>query len=337
MSKHGKMSFSVFEEPLQFAAVFLMAVLFIFGHTIGILLSIYVFLTPLYSFIVIYLVWTYCFDLKTPAKGGRRSETFRRLKSWEYFRDYFPARLIRTKRLDPKRNYILGYHPHGIMCAGAWVNFATEATGFSDLFPGIKSHLLTLKLMFKFPFWRDFVMAGGVCDVSKESIRHIVSKNGTGNAAVIAIGGAAESLDARPGSYTLTLKNRKGFVRMALQTGAYLVPVFSFGENELFNQVSNPRGSRLRAFQNKLMKILSFAPPLFFGRGILPRIIGIVPYRRPVCTVVGAPIPVKRAVANPSPQQVNRLHKKYVQGLINLFDEQKHRYGLPRSVKLRIV
>ena len=145
MSKHGKMSFSVFEEPLQFAAVFLMAVLFIFGHTIGILLSIYVFLTPLYSFIVIYLVWTYCFDLKTPAKGGRRSETFRRLKSWEYFRDYFPARLIRTKRLDPKRNYILGYHPHGIMCAGAWVNFATEATGFSDLFPGIKSHLLTLK------------------------------------------------------------------------------------------------------------------------------------------------------------------------------------------------
>ena len=66
---------------------------------------------------------------------------------------------------------------------------------------------------------------------------------------------------------------------------AYLVPVFSFGENELFNQVSNPRGSRLRAFQNKLMKILSFAPPLFFGRGILPKIIGFVPYRRPVCTV----------------------------------------------------
>ena len=55
------------------------------------------------------------------------------------------------------------------------------------------------------------------------------------------------------------------------------------------------------------------------------------------CLSVGAPIPVKRAVPNPSAQQVNRLHKKYVQGLINLFEEQKHRYGLPRSVKLRIV
>ena len=62
-------------------------------------------------------------------------------------------------------------------------------------------------------------MAGGVCDVSKESIHHIVAKQGAGNAAVIVVGGAAESLDARPGSYTLTLKNRKGFARLALQTG----------------------------------------------------------------------------------------------------------------------
>lgn len=76
-----------------------------------------------------------------------------------------------------------------------------------------------LSVIFKFPLWRDFAMAGGVCDVSKESIRHIVTKQGTGNAAVIAIGGAAESLDAHPGSYTLTLRNRKGFVKMALQTG----------------------------------------------------------------------------------------------------------------------
>lgn len=135
---------SLFEEPLQFAVVQIMTTLFILGHTFGILISIYVVLTPLYAFIVIYLLWTYCFDLQTPKKGGRRSETFRKLKSWEYFRDYFPIRLIRTKSLDPKKNYIMGYHPHGIMCAGAWANFATEATGFSKLFPGIKSHLLTL-------------------------------------------------------------------------------------------------------------------------------------------------------------------------------------------------
>lgn len=66
---------------------------------------------------------------------------------------------------------------------------------------------------------------------------------------------------------------------------AYLVPVFSFGENEIYNQVDNPRGSRLRAFQNKLMKILSFAPPLFFGRGISRILPTFLPYKRPICTV----------------------------------------------------
>ena len=61
-----------------------------------------------------------------------------------------------------------------------------------------------------------------MCDVSKESIRHICTKEGSGNIAVIIVGGAAESLDARPGSCTITLKDRKGFIRMALLTGLVL-------------------------------------------------------------------------------------------------------------------
>ena len=44
-----------------------------------------------------------------------------------------------------------------------------------------------------------------------------------GNAAIIVVGGAAESLEAIPGAATLTLKNRKGFVRMALKTGLVVV------------------------------------------------------------------------------------------------------------------
>ena len=96
-SKHRKntsvsLSMSnLLEEPLQFAAVLIMTTLFIFAHTLGILFSIYVLLTPLYGFMVIYLLWTYCFDMKTPSKGGRRYEAFRRLKTWDYFRDYFPV------------------------------------------------------------------------------------------------------------------------------------------------------------------------------------------------------------------------------------------------------
>lgn len=61
--------------------------------------------------------------------------------------------------------------------------------------------------------------AAGLCPVTRRAIGYLLSKNGTGNAVAIVIGGAAESLSCRPGVTTLILKNRKGFVRMALQHG----------------------------------------------------------------------------------------------------------------------
>lgn len=61
--------------------------------------------------------------------------------------------------------------------------------------------------------------------------------------------------------------------------------MFSFGENELFKQVSNPEGSWLRSVQEKLQKIMGFALPLFHARGVFQYSFGIIPYRKPINTV----------------------------------------------------
>lgn len=87
-------------------------------------------------------------------------------------------------------------------------------------------------VMFKFPFLRDVMLALGFCDVSKESIEHLCGKEEKGNAVIILVGGAAESLDAHAGSYTVTIKNRKGFIRMALKTG-FVSIVFMFLKNAI--------------------------------------------------------------------------------------------------------
>jgi hypothetical protein len=55
--------------------------------------------------------------------------------------------------------------------------------------------------------------------VSRESIEWILTKQGPGNAAIIVVGGAEEALEANPGKYNLKLKDRKGFVKMAIKTG----------------------------------------------------------------------------------------------------------------------
>lgn len=54
--------------------------------------------------------------------------------------------------------------------------------------------------------------------VSKRSLDFLL-RGGPGNAVVIVVGGAAESLDGVPGQQRVLLKGRRGFVRLALQHG----------------------------------------------------------------------------------------------------------------------
>ncbi|KAF7243240.1 2-acylglycerol O-acyltransferase 1 [Varanus komodoensis] len=114
---------------------------------------------------------------------------------------------------------------------------------------------------------------------------------------------------------------------------AQLVPVFSFGENELFKQISNPKGSWLRTWQEKLQKIMGFALPLFHGRGIFQYSFGLMPYRKPIHTVVGDPIVVKQNL-NPTIEEIDQLHQKYLQELQKLFDKNKEKYGIPEQMSL---
>lgn len=254
---------------------------------------------------------------------------------WKYYCEYFPIRLVKTAELDPKENYIFGYHPHGIIGLGALGNFCGEGTGFSENFPGIYPHLLTLSINFRFPISREYCMSTGVCSVDRDSIEYILKEMGPGHSVAIVVGGAAESLEARPGNFKLTLKNRKGFVKLALRNGASLVPIFSFGENDLYDQVSNPPGSPLRKWQTKMKDLMGFAPPLFRGRGVFQYSFGLLPQRRPINTVFGAPIKVHK-IENPSPEEVDKLHSQYIIALQELFEKHKKNYGITEDKQLEI-
>uniref|UniRef100_A0A4W5PW19 Monoacylglycerol O-acyltransferase 3a n=1 Tax=Hucho hucho TaxID=62062 RepID=A0A4W5PW19_9TELE len=105
----------------------------------------------------LYAGWLYL-DRDTPTSGGRRSEWLRNWSVWKHFRDYFPLNLIKTVDLDPGSNYIFGFHPHGVLVAGGFGNFCTEASGFSSLFPGLTPYLLMLPFWFRVPFFRDYIM-----------------------------------------------------------------------------------------------------------------------------------------------------------------------------------
>ena len=205
------------KRRLQTSAVILFICLFLLGHTVSWIILLAMALIPVFTpFAVAYLFWVFKWDKNTPFQGGRPFGCMKRWKAWEYFRDYFPISLRREVPLDPKGTYLFGCHPHGLASMGAVCNFMTDATGFSEKFPGVDMRLLTLDVQFEMPIWRDLLMAQGMASVSKQSCLHCLNNN---ISIAIVIGGAAEALDARPGSTELTLAGRRGFIKMAMYTG----------------------------------------------------------------------------------------------------------------------
>ena len=58
--------------------------------------------------------------------------------------------------------------------------------------------------------------------------------SGSGIAIFVVVGGAQETLDARPDSFRLTLRDRKGFVRTAMQHGLISSPFLVRGKRDLY-------------------------------------------------------------------------------------------------------
>jgi len=284
--------------------------------------------------LIIYTIWAFGFDT-SPRRGGRPSKWLRNSSYWKLFATYYPQTLIRTQELPQDRPYVFGYHPHGIIGMGAFCTFATNANGFEEKFPGIQPHLLTLTNNFHIPIYRDILIHLGVCSVSKTSCSHILKK-GAGQSVTIVVGGAAESLSARPGTADLTLRKRLGFIKMAMQHGADLVPVFAFGENDVYQQLKNEKGSAIHTLQTNFQKLFGFALPLFHGRGLFTYNVGILPFRHPIVSVVGRPVHVEQN-PNPSKQEVEEVQKRYIEELYSIWDTFKDEYAKDRTKEMILI
>jgi len=315
-------------------------------HTLSVALTLTSFfwmcaIPLLWPLVIPYLIYVLLSKASTSGELSQRSDWLRKQKIWSLFASYFPARLHRTTELTPTRKYVFGYHPHGIISHGAFAAFGTEALGFSQLFPGITNTLLTLDNNFRVPLYRDYILRMGLASVSRESCENILSKGGRngegmGRAITIVVGGAGESLETQPGTLRLILSRRKGFVKLAIRSGADLVPVLAFGENEIYEQISPAEHPRLHRFQLFVKRILGFTVPMFHARGIFNYDVGIMPYRRPLNIVVGRPIRVVMQT-KPESEYMEEIHTQYVTELQRIWDTWKDVFAKERIAEMDII
>lgn len=184
----------------------------------------------------------------------------------------------------------------------------------------------------------------GLASVSRESCENLLTKGGIdgegmGRAITIVVGGARESLHALPHTMRLVLKSRKGFVKLAIRTGADLVPVLSFGENELYDQVRSDEHPLIHKLQMLVKRTMGFTIPLFHARGVFNYDVGLMPYRRPMNIVVGRPIRVvqQQKGAPLDERYVDELHAKYVKELERIWEEYRDIFSADRVSELEIL
>ena len=231
----------------------------------------------------------------------------------------------------PGKRYIFACSPHGIICMGAFCALGTEGCGWSKLFPGITTRVLTLGLCFNAPFYRQYLFLTGCCSVSKKSCINLLNNN---QSICIIIGGTRESLMTEPGKFDLILKSRRGVIKVALETGASVVPVLSFGENDVYNADAQGRDSIWYKLNCLLSSSLGFAVPRFIGRGLCDNCAGPLPFSRPINVVVGRPIDLPLS-ENYTKSDIDKYQNIYISELTKLYEENVDKYT--PGVSLRIV
>ncbi|RHY85203.1 hypothetical protein DYB35_013991 [Aphanomyces astaci] len=216
--------------------------------------------------------------------------------------------------------YLFAVHPHGVASWHHGVLLGNTSTPpFSDFVPGDQRRHLGASVVFRIPLWREFMLYFGVVDASKH-VAHAVLKSG--KTLVILVGGVIEQMMAKRGEHLIYVKHRKGHCKLAIQHGTAVVPVYCFGETDMFET-----STFLLPFRQWVAKKFSVALPICWGPyWWCP----IYPFDVEYHHVFGNPIPTTRA-DHPTQEDIDRVHKQYVAELERIFEKYKAQFGYPEA------
>eukprot|EP00927_Polykrikos_kofoidii_P077811 TRINITY_DN74717_c0_g1_i1.p1 TRINITY_DN74717_c0_g1~~TRINITY_DN74717_c0_g1_i1.p1 ORF type:complete len:380 (-),score=51.73 TRINITY_DN74717_c0_g1_i1:220-1359(-) len=226
---------------------------------------------------------------------------------------------------DDKR-YLWCSHPHGVLADG-WHSiiaanvdsFAADGNGPTDIHR--KTKLCFAPIIQHVPVHQE--MYRELCGAADK--KSVMDCWKTDADPVLIPGGFAESVFASAGTKDVEysyIKDRRGFIRICIEAGKDIVPMYGFRTSRMYHNPSILRGWRAQFSQHYFIAMV--LPMGWLGTAM--------PLTDKTTTVIFPPFEASRY----SLSQIGEAHEAYMAHLKHHFDANKAAYGM-RDVKLEFI
>jgi len=227
---------------------------------------------------------------------------------FRWWLEYFSVRVAyRAGEPLPRGQYIFLLLPHGLY------PFSGACACISRMVEVFGMRMATAPVGLRIPVIRHLMTWIGCVPVDRASMSAALR---AGDSIGLFPGGIGEMVRTNALSEQLVLKDRKGFVQLALEHGLPIVPVYVFGQSVLWGQLPLP------GFIETLSRWLRVSIILPFGR------LGtFVPRKLPLLYAIGAPIACAKVQGAPLAEQVEATQRAVLDSVRELYDFYKGAYG----------
>lgn len=211
---------------------------------------------------------------------------------------------------DPSRRYMYVWHPHGFVSYVPVMIMGTMAVAGE---PHKREWFGTCApFLFNLPVLGEHITLTNARPVDKRSLEDILASGAT---IAVQPGGVKEQAASRHDQEQALFPKRLGFIRLAIKYGVPLMPLYIFGENQLYRRVDG-----FDWLTRLIHKLTGMTLPIVRAKFGIPLSL-TTPCATDVHVRYGAPVEVGAPEAEPSEERVNEVFERYVVELRRVWAE----------------